>query len=143
MSGGALTVSGQEATRTDLEQSREGAYVAPTSLFGCLWALTSWYGDKPFLGSRTRGPGSPYEYMTYTEVWTMASHLGAGAIKVRLAGIVCVNVSDLAFGAAGPRGAGRVLRRLLYQSPGMDGGRVCGAVLPCVAPHSAYACALH
>lgn len=82
MSGGALTVSGQEATRSDLEQSQEGAYVAPTSLFGCLWALTSWYGDKPFLGSRTRGPGSPYEYMTYTEVWSMASHLGAGMIKV-------------------------------------------------------------
>jgi hypothetical protein len=68
MSGGALRASGQDVTKSDLESSQE-AFVAPKSLFDTLWAIVSWYGDRPFLGTRTRDANGVYGDYSYIVCW--------------------------------------------------------------------------
>lgn len=87
MSGGALRVSGTDVTKSELE-SQESVYVPPATLFDTLWSIVSWYGERPFLGTRPRGADGTlgsFQFKSYSDVWRDASHLGAGLIHLGLA----------------------------------------------------------
>ena len=63
------------------------AWKPPADLFSTLFAIKSWYGTRPFLGTRSRdaaGKLGPYSWMTYDEAWAEASALGAGLMELQL-----------------------------------------------------------
>lgn len=69
---------------TAMEVSGEKtAWVPPANLFNLLWNITSWYGEKQFLGVREKNPDGSfgaYKWTTYSEAWELSSFLGAGLL---------------------------------------------------------------
>ncbi len=63
------------------------AWKPPQDLFASVWAITSWYGSRPFLGRRKRdaeGKLGPFEWATYDETWQAATNFGAGLMQLEL-----------------------------------------------------------
>lgn len=85
----------KSADNVELSQSLEKSankqeneeWKPPQSLFDTLWAIASWYGDRPFLGVRARaedGSLGDYIWKTYSDVWKETSCFGSGLVHLGL-----------------------------------------------------------